>query len=206
MQDALAPNSSNPGNVAMNEIDNHANTICASPNWKLLELSGEYCSISPFSADSRPKPEFPIAKVATVYTCPDSGDSLVLVSDQLLWLGDELHCLFINPHQIRSHGYGVCDDPWDPHRPLGIDLESIFIPLTVSGPNLSFKTRVPCLWEMDSLLIIEIISPTWNPADLQMPGPQSTPTHAVDCVSRINRVAGYMVHLNSTSVGNLTPS
>jgi hypothetical protein len=31
----------------MNEIDNHADTICAGPNWKLLELSSEYCTVPP---------------------------------------------------------------------------------------------------------------------------------------------------------------
>jgi hypothetical protein len=65
----------------MNEIDNHADTICAGPNWKLLELSGEYCTVSPFSTDYQPKQNIPIAKCATTYTCPDSGDSVVLVAD-----------------------------------------------------------------------------------------------------------------------------
>ena len=46
----------------MNEIDNHADTICAGPNWKLLELSGEYCNVSPFSSDYQPKQDVPIAK------------------------------------------------------------------------------------------------------------------------------------------------
>ena len=123
------PKATEPGRSAMNEIDNHADTICAGPNWKLLELSGEYCTVSPFSTDYQPKPNVPIAKCATVYTCQASGNSVVLVADQVLYFGDELHCSLINPHQICSHGYGVCDDQWDPHRPTGIDLESIFIPL-----------------------------------------------------------------------------
>ena len=122
----------------MNEIDNHADTICAGPNWTLLELSGEYCNVSPFSTDYQPKTDVPIARCATTYTCPTSGDSVVLVADQVLWFGDELHCSLINPHQIRYHGYGVCDDPWDPHRSLGIDLDSIFIPLKTSGPTQVF--------------------------------------------------------------------
>ena len=37
------PKETEPGRSAMNEIDNHADTICAGPNWKLLKLSGEYC-------------------------------------------------------------------------------------------------------------------------------------------------------------------
>ena len=68
----------------MNEIDNHADTICAGPNLKWVELSGEYCNVSPFSAIYQPKPDVPIAKCATFYTCPDSGDSVVLVADQVL--------------------------------------------------------------------------------------------------------------------------
>jgi hypothetical protein len=171
----------------MNEIDNHADTICAGPNWKLLELSGEYCTVSPFSTDYQPKQNIPIARCATTYTCPASGDSVVLVADQVLWFGDGLHCSLINPHQIRYHGYGVCDDPWDPHRPLGIDLESIFIPLVAEGPNLFFDSRVPTDWELSSLPIIEITSPTWNPADLRMSGPRSAPTRVVDCISTARR-------------------
>ena len=172
----------------MNEIDNHADTICAGPNWKLLELSGEYCDVSPFSGEYKPKPNVPIAKCATVYLCPTGGDSVVLVADQVLWFGDELHCSLINPHQIRSYGYGVCDDPWDPHRSLGgIDLGSIFIPLRGHGPNLSFESRVPTDWEMNNLPIIESTGPSWNPADLQMSRPLSNSPRVVNCISTAPR-------------------
>ena len=174
----------------MNEIDNHADTICAGPNWKLLELSGEYCSVSPFSGEYKPKPNVPIAKCATVYTCPSTGDSVVLVADQVLWFGDELHCSVINLHHVRSHGYGICDDPWSTHRSLGIDLESIFIPLIAHGPNLSFELRAPTNWEKEHLPIIEITAPVWNPADLQMSRPHSSLPRVVDCISTAPRDIG----------------
>ena len=133
---------SNPGHRGSNKIDNHADTICAGPNWRFLELSGEYCNFSPFSAEYQPKTNVPIAKCATTYTCPSNGHSVVLVADQVLWFGDELHCSLINPHQIRSHGYSVCNDPWDPHQSLGINLDSTFMPLLASGPNLLFESHV----------------------------------------------------------------
>ena len=50
---------------------------------------------------------------ATTFTCPTTGNSVVLVADQVLWFGNNLHGSFINPHQIRAYGYGVCDDTWD---------------------------------------------------------------------------------------------
>ncbi len=77
----------------------------------------------------------------------------------------------------------MCDDPWDPHRALGIDLDSLFIPLIAPGPNLQFESRVPTDWEVSNLPIIEITASTWNPADLQMSGPHSTMTRVVDCIS-----------------------
>ena len=157
------------GTFGKNEIDNHADTICAGPNWKLLELSGEFCSVTPFSADYQPKVNVPIAKCATTYTCPDSGQSVVLVADQVLWFGADLHCSLINPHQIRSYGHSLCDDPWDPHRALGLDVGSMFIPLLPSGPNLFFETRVPSDWEMLHLPIIELTAPHWDPTTLAMP-------------------------------------
>jgi hypothetical protein len=33
-----------PGNIGIDEIDNHANTTYAGPNWRLIELSGKYCT------------------------------------------------------------------------------------------------------------------------------------------------------------------
>lgn len=101
------------GTSAKNEIDNHADTICAGPNWKLMELTGKFCSVTPFIAEYDPKVNVPIAKCAT--TCPESGHSILLVADQVLWFGAGLHCTLINPHQIRSFGDALCDDPWDPN-------------------------------------------------------------------------------------------
>jgi hypothetical protein len=37
--------------------------------------------------------------------------------------------------------------------------------------------------KLSSLPIIEITSPTWNPADLRMTGPRSAPTRVVDYIS-----------------------
>jgi hypothetical protein len=144
-------NSTTAGTTGRNDIDNHADTICAGPNWRLLELSGEFCSVTPFSNDYKPKVNVPVAKCATAYTCPNSGHSVLLVADQVRWFGTDLHCSLINPHQIRSYGHSLCHDPWDPHRPIGLEVEVLFVPFQTAGPNLFFETRVPTDWEMDNL-------------------------------------------------------
>ena len=63
----------------------------------------------------------------------------------------------------------------------------MFIPLLASGPNLFFESRVPTDWEMETLQIIEITAPTWNPADLQMSRPLSSVKRVVNCISTATR-------------------
>ena len=35
------------GTIGKNKINNHADTICAGANWKLLEYTGKYCKVTP---------------------------------------------------------------------------------------------------------------------------------------------------------------
>jgi hypothetical protein len=72
------------GHRGSNEIDIYADMICARSNWRLLEFSGEYCTVSPISADYQPKTNIPIAKYATMYMCPSKGNSVILVTDQAM--------------------------------------------------------------------------------------------------------------------------
>ncbi len=123
----------------------------------------------PFSNDYQPKVNVPVAKCSTAYTGPNSGHSVLLVADQVLWFGTNLHCSLINPHQIRSYGHSLCDDPWDPHRPIGLDVEVLFVPFQSAGPNLFFETRVPTDWEMDNLQVVDITGPHWDPYDIRLP-------------------------------------
>ena len=100
------------GAIGKNEIYYHANTrICAGWNRQLLELLREFCSVTPFPSDYQPKANVPVAERATVYTCPESGQSLLLVADRVLWFGADLHCSLLNPHQIRLFGHSLCNNP-----------------------------------------------------------------------------------------------
>ena len=158
--------------IARNEIDNHADTICAGPNWRVLEFTGEYCDVSPFSKEYEPLANVPVAKCATVYTCDSTGATVLLVADQVLWFGDQMSNSLINPHQLRAYGLSVCDDPWDPNRALGIETGDVFIPFHTQGPNLFFESRSPTTRELDTLPEVLVSGPRWDPHELQMPNTQ----------------------------------
>ena len=58
------------------------------------------------------------------------GETLILMFGQGLWFGDRMQRSLINPNQCRAFGIKICDDPTDPHRDLGIELDdNNFIPM-----------------------------------------------------------------------------
>ena len=168
-RDKYAQNRGESGIIGKNEIDNHADTICAGANWTVLEFTGEYCNVSPFSTEYEPLENVPVARCATVYTFDRTGTTVLLIADQVLWFGANIPTSLINPHQLRDHGLGVCDDPWDPYRAVGIESDQGFIPFSSQGTTLYFETRSPTTWELDSLPIILLTAPRWNPHDFMMP-------------------------------------
>lgn len=124
------------GPSGKNKIDNHADTICVGPNWKLLELSGDFCRVMAFSYDYQNKANVPIAKCATTYTCPIRDTPLFWLQTRscgLVWT-----CIVLSSTPIRSAPTAtalLCDDPWDSNRELGLDVGDFFIPFLASGPK-----------------------------------------------------------------------
>ena len=134
-------------------------TICAGPNWQVLEFTGQYCDVSPLSKEYEPLANIPVAKCATVYTCDSTGATVLLVADHVLCFGDQMSNSLINPHQLQAYGLSVCDDPWEPHRALGIDTGNVFILFHTQGPNLFFESRSPTTRELNTLPDVLISGP-----------------------------------------------
>ena len=87
----------------------------------------------------------------------------------LVWFRCVLPSALVNPHQIRSHGHSLCDDPRDPHWELGFDVGNLITSLMASGPNLYSRICVPSNWELSPLPIVELTTPHWNSCALMMP-------------------------------------
>ena len=73
----------------------------------------------------------------------------------------------INPNQCRAYGIPTCDDPTDPYRSLGFQLEDIEIPFFMSGSTACFETRCPTPEEMDTCQKIFMSDPEyWDPINV----------------------------------------
>ena len=74
----------------------------------------------------------------------------------------------INPNQCRSFGVGVCDDPTDPHRELGLFHDDEYFPLSMAGTIAAMSTRCPTRQELDECRKFYLSDPDfWDPDNVQ---------------------------------------
>ena len=145
-------------------MDTHANTSCVGANWSLMELTGELCDVNPFLASYQPVQSVPVARCCTVWTDQADGAEYLLVADQMLWFGTQMPNSLLNPNQLRAHGIGVYDDPFDTDHDFGIDSDLAFIPFNTTRTIVYFESRVPTEWEKTHLPIILLTNEDWNPS------------------------------------------
>ena len=120
------------------ELDTHADTCVAGPNFQIEELTGEYCDVAPFSNEYKPMQDVPIVNASTAFT-NDAGMTVILKFNQGLWYGSKLNVSLINPNQLRHYGLVVSDDPTDKDRFFGITTEDFEIPFEMKGTTVFFQ-------------------------------------------------------------------
>jgi len=108
------------------ELDSHADTCVAGPEFRVLALTGETVNVHPYNDEYEPVEDVPIASVETAYTCPDTGETIILVGHQHLYFGDRLKHSLWNPNQLRHGGTRVFDCPkqFDIDSPFSVRFEN----------------------------------------------------------------------------------
>ena len=135
--------STEEGTVARCEMDSHADTCVAGPNFLVLSFTGEQCDVTPYTNDYQPITNVPVVNAATAYTDKPTGETYILHFNQILWYGKRMKMSLINPNQLRYYGNTVSDDPTDNMRPFGISGSDVHIPFRMDGTTVYFETRVP---------------------------------------------------------------
>ena len=158
-----------PGTVARCELDTHADTCVAGPNFQLDEYTGDHCDVTPYSNEYQPLKNVPIVNASTAFTDPKTGETIILRFNQVLWYGRKLNMSLINPNQIRHSGIVVSDDPTDKTRDFGITGDTFHIPFDMQGTTVFFDSRVPTAWEYEHCRIVEMtIDTPWNPGEVNI--------------------------------------
>ena len=153
------------------ELDTRADTCVAGKNFRLVEATGEKVDVSPFSDEYEAIGDVPIGTVETAYTCPETGETVLLVGHQHLYFGDRMNHSLWNPNQLRHFDAKVYDCPkqFDLESPFMIELkddeENIFtLPLKLNGIIQYLDTHYPTDEELETCRRIVYTSDApWNP-------------------------------------------
>lgn len=153
------------------EIDNHADTICFGSNFRPVYFTSEVCHVSPFLPEYEEQTDVRICTAVTAVEL-DTGETVMLQFGQGLWFGNRMDRTLLNPNQCRSYGVDVCDNPTDPHRPLGIQVsDDCFVPMKMFGSTCGFISRCPSDDEMDGPFRWFTLSDEthWDPTSVTFP-------------------------------------
>ena len=150
------------------EIDNHADTTCFGPNFRVTYMTDQECNVYPFSDQYNPIESVPIVTACTAYDDLDTGETYILEFHQGLYFGNQMKHSLICPNQCRSYGIDMCDDPYDKNREIGFTdpIAGITIPFEMKGTFATFKTRVPRDKELQECIYITMTNDNpWNPSE-----------------------------------------
>ena len=148
------------------ELDSHADTCCLGANFLPIYFTGKVCDVSPF-LDTMPIQND--IQVCTGITAMDdgTGNTLILVVNEALWMGDKIQHSLLNPYQIRLNGVQLSDDPTDGNRYFGMQAGNVQVPFKMKGTTCVFQTCTPTPWEIDNCPHIELTSDQqWKPHDI----------------------------------------
>ena len=98
------------------------------------------CSVSPFLSEYTTTDNVEMCTVATAWTS-HTGQLYIFVFEHGLWFGDSKNRSLINPNKFRSYCISLCDNPTDPHRPLGFQMNILNIP---SFMDVTIATMPTC--------------------------------------------------------------
>ena len=150
------------------EIDNHADTTCFGPNFRVTYVTDQECNVYPFTDQYKPIQSIPIVTACTAYDDPVTGESYILEFNQGLYFGHKMKHSLICPNQCRVYGIDICDDPYDKHRDIGLEdpITQVKIPFEMVGTFATFRSRVPRDNELRDCMYITMTSDNpWIPSD-----------------------------------------
>ena len=163
----LCPDEPIVGNV---EMDSHADTCVLGKNFIILHASGRVCDVFPFTQTYEGIEGVQIVTGATAWTCPETGETYILVVPEGLWMPDNMPHSLVNPNQLRAYGSTVQDNPFAGPLLLSDPEEEVRIPMSMDGTNIVFSTRTPSQHELDHCRHVQLCSDhEWNPALFKAP-------------------------------------
>ena len=173
---ALEMNDEDTSMESRTELDSHADSPVIGRNAKIISYNGQSASVTGFTKDLGKCLSVPIVSAAIAYTDEDSGETVVLLVHNALYIKSMEHNL-IPPFMIRLAGIHVDECPkflspnptLNTHAITWFDKDNTTVNLRINlqlqGIISYFPTRIPHEDELDNCNRFNLTpdSPEWDP-------------------------------------------
>ena len=85
------------------ELDSHANMVVIGAQGTIIQKTGRYADVNAFSSDVGTLSRVPIVDAAVAYNCPFSGQTILMVAINALYIESMDHNL-VPPFIMREEG------------------------------------------------------------------------------------------------------
>ena len=155
------------------ELDSHADTVVLGNNCVIVSFTGRECDVSPYIESYDSIKGVPIVTGATAWTSDRTGETLILVFHEAIWMGDVMDHSLVNPIQLCHNGVEVQDNPYSlSEMRIASESNDVIIPHTASGTTTHFPSRTPTDRELQTCRHVYLTSQSeWNPHQVRFPEP-----------------------------------
>ena len=91
-------------------VDTGADTTCAGAGFTVLAYSDQYVTLRGYSDSSDEEERVPVVTAATAIDLED-GTTIILIMNEVLWLGNSQYTSLLNLNQVRYAGHQADDIP-----------------------------------------------------------------------------------------------
>lgn len=161
----------NDGHVTRTDLDSHANMVVVGRHCAIIEHTGKFASVSPFTPDYEALSKVPIVDAALLYDCPFTGFRYVLIVRNALHVPAMKHNL-IPPFIMREAGIKVDEipkihtpDPTEETHSIYFENQKFRIPLSLWGIFSYFPTSKPSELDLEACDDVYMLTPNgfWDP-------------------------------------------
>ena len=109
-----------------------------------MHFTSKECDVVPYTDAYETIKAVPIVQAATVYNNPEKGETMILILNEAIWMGETMDHNLMNPNRLRAYVMTVQDNSFS-EAPIFIATEDHEFMLTLSskGTILGVATRTP---------------------------------------------------------------
>ena len=127
---------------SMIDLNSHADTIVCGSNCIVMHLRGKEYDVAPHTDAYETIKAVPIVWAATAYHNPETGETIILILNEAICMGESMDHTLVNPKQLHAYGMTFQDNPFaEASVFIATEDREFILPLSFKGTILGVATR-----------------------------------------------------------------